>query len=613
VTSGTSTFRDLNHNGAMEPYEDPRLPVAERVTDLVGRMTLEEKAGQMVQNSIAAGPDGELREDGGGASVLNARERIVDNHITHMNVHYLPAPALAARWANRMQELAAGTRLGIPVSLSSDPRHGFREHQGVSFASSAFSQWPEQIGLAAIRDPDLVERYGDIVRREYRAVGLTGALHPTIDLATEPRWARQMGTFGQDAGLTSELVRAYLRGLQGETLGRSGVAAMTKHFPGGGPQRDGEDPHFPYGSDQVYPGGAFETHLEPFRAAIAAGTSAIMPYYGKPVGLVRHGEAIEEVGFGFNRQVITGMLREELGFDGVVCTDWGLVSDLIVPAGVLGPTEKRLPARAWGAEHLSAEDRVAKILDAGADQLGGEDIPDVIVSLARSGRIPEERIDRSVARLLGVKFQLGLFDDPFVSEADAEHVVGADELVAEGLAAQRRSITVLTALGGLPTEDATRVFVDGVDSDVATQYAEVVSSPQDADLAIVRLDAPAEHRDDLFLEASFRAGSLEFSTDVVDRVRKISESAPTVVDVFLDRPAVLAPLLEVADALTTSYGSSDRALLDVILGDAAPEGRLPFDIPASMAAVERSSPDLPGDTPDATFRFGHGLGALRAR
>ena len=216
MTSGTSTFRDLNHNGTMEPHEDPRLPVAERVTDLLGRMTLEEKAGQMVHNSIAAGPDGELRGDGGGASGLSAHERIVDNHITHLNVHYLPAPALAARWANRMQELAAGTRLGIPVSLSSDPRHAFREHQGVSFASRGFSQWPEQIGLAAVRDPDLVERYGDIVRREYRAVGLSSALHPTIDLATEPRWARQMGTFGQDAGLTSELVRAYLRGLQGD-------------------------------------------------------------------------------------------------------------------------------------------------------------------------------------------------------------------------------------------------------------------------------------------------------------------------------------------------------------------------------------------------------------
>lgn len=172
--------------------------------------------------------------------------------------------------------------------------------------------------MAAIGDPALVEQFADIARQEYLAVGLRVALHPQIDLATEPRWCRIGGTFGEDADLTARLVTAYIRGFQTEHLGPASVATMIKHFPGGGPQLDGEDPHFAYGREQVYPGGHFDYHLRPFRAAIAAGGSQMMPYYGMPIGT-----PYEEVGFGFNRGVITGLLREQLGFDGIVCTDWG--------------------------------------------------------------------------------------------------------------------------------------------------------------------------------------------------------------------------------------------------------------------------------------------------
>ena len=179
-----------------------------------------------------------------------------------------------------------------------------------------------------------MRRYADIARQEYLAAGIRVALHPQIDLATEPRWARIGMTFGEDADLTSTLVTAYIRGFQGERLGSSSVATMTKHFPGGGPQKDGEDPHFAYGREQVYPGGRIDYHLQPFRAAIAAGTSQMMPYYGMPVGT-----DWEEVGFAFNHDVITDLLRGELGFDGIVCTDWGLVADSVI----LG---QPMPARA---------------------------------------------------------------------------------------------------------------------------------------------------------------------------------------------------------------------------------------------------------------------------
>nr|WP_236720189.1 glycoside hydrolase family 3 N-terminal domain-containing protein [Rathayibacter sp. VKM Ac-2630] len=337
-------------------YLDPLRPVKERVRILLGQMTLEEKAGLLFQTMIVLGESGALAGADEAFGLPSTSEMVLERRMTHFNL--LGGTQASAReiaeWHNRLQELAASTRLGIPVTVSTDPRHSFTDNPGTGSSSAAFSQWPEPLGLGAIGDEGLVERFGDIARREYLAVGLRVALHPQIDLATESRWARQVGTFGEDADLTGRLGAAYIRGFQGAELGPESVATMTKHFPGGGPQKDGEDPHFAYGREQVYPGGNAEYHLRPFEKAFEAGTSQIMPYYGMPVG-TEH----EEVGFGFNRSVITGLLRERFGFDGVVCTDWGLLTD----ADILGD---RHPARAWGVEHLTVPERMAKALDAGA-------------------------------------------------------------------------------------------------------------------------------------------------------------------------------------------------------------------------------------------------------
>ena len=186
----------------------------------------------------------------------------------------------------------------------------------------------------------------------------------------------------------TELGTAYLEGFQQKVLGPDSVACTSKHFPGGGPQKDGEDAHFPYGREQVYPGGRFAEHLEPFPAVIEAGTAAVMPYYGMPVGLEVDGVAIEEVGFGYNAQVVTGMLREQLGYDGVVLTDWELVNDNHVGDQVL-------PARAWGVEHLDPHQRMERIIAAGADQFGGEECVDVLLDLVAQGRVtrvPDRRV-----------------------------------------------------------------------------------------------------------------------------------------------------------------------------------------------------------------------------
>jgi len=604
VTDDGVRYRDLNGNGEMDPYEDPRLDVEARVEDLLGRLTLEEKVGLMFHTVIEAGADGTLIESAGAISKSPTSVVVLDKHLTHFNVHVLEDARMAARWHNALQALAERAPHGIPVTISTDPRHAFIENAGVSFTAKAFSQWPEPLGLAALRDVDAVREFADIARQEYVAVGIRAALHPTLDLATEPRWARQAGTFGQDPALVTELGTAYLQGFQQKVLGPDSVACTSKHFPGGGPQKDGEDAHFPYGREQVYPGGRFAEHLAPFPAAIEAGTAAIMPYYGMPVGLEVDGEPIEQVGFGFNAQVVTGMLREQLGYDGVVLTDWELVNDNHVGDQVL-------PARAWGVEHLDPHERMERILAAGADQFGGEECVDVLLDLVAQGRVTESRVDASARRLLAVKFRLGLFDDPFVDEEAAARTVGREDFRAAGYDAQARSVTVLandSADAGpvLPLAGGLRIYAENVTREVVARHGIPVDRPEDADVALVRLMAPYEPRADLFLESWFHQGSLEFAPGLVVRMQRIAAHCPLVIDVVLDRPAVLTPLLSVAGAVVASYGTSDDALLEALTGAIPPRGRLPFDLPRSMDQVRAHGEDVPGYD-DPLFRFGHGL------
>ncbi len=601
TTADGVAYRDLNGNGRMDPFEDPRLHVEERVADLVGRLSLEEKAGLMFQTVIEAGADGRVLEAPGAISKSPTSEVVLGKHLTHFNVHALGDARLAARWYNALQALAEQSPHGIPVTISSDPRHAFIENAGVSFNAAAFSQWPEPLGLAALRDADAVQEFADIARQEYTAVGIRAALHPTLDLATEPRWARQAGTFGQDPGLVTELALAYLRGFQQERLGAGSVACTSKHFPGGGPQRDGEDAHFPYGREQVYEGGRFADHLAPFPPVLDAGTAAVMPYYGMPVGLDIDGEKIDEVGFGFNRQVVTDLLRGRFGYDGVVVTDWELINDNHVGDQVL-------PARAWGVEHLDPATRMELILHAGADQFGGEECVSLLLELVRSGRVPEARLDESARRLLRVKFELGLFDDPYVDEDAAAAVVGNPTFRAAGHRAQAESVTVLRNERTLPLRGGRRVYAEGITADaLRSRGFEPVTAPADADVALVRLAAPFEPRSDLFLEAWFHQGSLDFPPGLVARLGRIAAQAPLVIDVSMDRPAVLTPLVPLTSALVVTYGSSDVALLDALTGTIAPRGRLPFDVPVSMDAVRRHHEDVPGFGDDALYRFGDGL------
>ncbi|KXH43469.1 glycosyl hydrolase family 3 N terminal domain-containing protein [Colletotrichum nymphaeae SA-01] len=586
-------------------YKNSSYCVDARVEDLIQRMTVEEKAGQLFQTQLYQGPNGTL--DPGN---ITARRNSTDNMIgekfmTHFNlVGDITDAKQVAEFVNLVQQRALDTRLGIPVTLSTDPRHHFTENIGTGFQAGVFSQWPETLGLAALRDPELVRKFAEVAREEYIAVGIRAALHPQVDLATEPRWARLGNTWGENATLTSELIVEYIKGFQGREIGPYSVTTVTKHFPGGGPMENGEDSHFTYGKNQTYPGNNFEYHLTPFRAAIAAGARQMMPYYSRPIGLSDNSTDYEPVGFSFNKQIVTDLLRNQLGFEGIVVTDWGLITDTVIRG-------QDMPARAWGLENTTELQRAARILDAGCDQFGGEQRTELIIQLVDEGIVSEDRLDVSVRRLLREKFLLGLFDNPFVDPEAATRVVGNDYFLRLGNDAQRRAYTLLTNKDELlPLKHIsaeTRFYIEGFNATfLEARNLTVVETPEEADYALLRLDAPYEPRSGGF-EAAYHAGSLEYSDEEKARQAAIYAAVPTVVDVILDRPAAIPEVFDAASAVLGSYGSGSEAFLDVIFGLSNPEGKLPFDLPRSQQAVEDAMEDVPYDTVDPVFRFGHGL------
>jgi beta-glucosidase len=594
-------YRDLNKNGKMDVYEDPKQSVEARVRDVLKQMTIEEKAGMMFINGARVNDDGSTQDKpakGTFAFAPNALKLMQENKMNHFNLWAIPSMEALAKWYNSMQKFAQdSTRLGIPITIASDPRNHFSAN---IFAMSAktFSQWCEPLGLAAIGDEKLTREFADDARQEYVAVGIRESLHPQIDLATEPRWPRISGTFGEDAALSAKMAKAYILGFQGDKLGPNSVATMTKHFPGGGPQKEGLDPHFPFQKGQVYPGNNFNYHLIPFEAAFAAHTAAIMPYYGVPMD-----EGHEHVGFSYNKAIITDLLRKKYHFDGVVCTDWGLVSDANVGGAIW-------PARAWGVESLSTQERVRKIIDAGVDQFGGENIPEVIVQLVKDGKISEKRIDSSVTRLLRQKFELGLFDNPFIDEATAMETVGNSKFVKAGEESQRRAITLLKNENKtLPLQQGKlKIYVRNVDTKIASQYGNVVQDPKDADIAILRLNTPYYPVESpISMARMFHHGDLDFKGTQKDSILQLLNTVPTIVDIYLDRPAVIPEISANAKGLIADFGASDAAVLDVVFGKYKPGGHLPIELPSSMEAVKNQKEDVPYDSKNPLYKFGFGL------
>lgn len=611
-------FKDLNRNGRLDPYEDWRLSPSARARDLVSRMTLEEKAGMMMHGTArSAGPMGMV---GAGAAYDTAatgrliRDAAVNSFITRLRGD----PSTLATQNNALQEIAEGTRLGIPLTISTDPRNHFQYTLGASVQSGGFSQWPETLGFAALRDASLVRRFADIARQEYRAVGIEETLSPQADIATEPRWSRISGTFGEDPDVARDLVKAYVEGFQHGAAGldSAGVLAVVKHWVGYGAQKNGLDSHNSYGKVASFSPGNLDTHIKPFLGAFAAHVAGVMPTYSILQGATLNGHQIEQVGAGFNQQLLNDLLRKRYGFDGIVVTDWAVTNDCDTACQNGAPAGTRPSfvglGMPWGVETMSKADRFAKAIIAGVDQFGGVEESQYVVEAVRSGRVTQSRVDESAYRVAVQKFRQGLFENPYVDPARAAQIAGNADFQRQATDAQRRSLVLLeNKKDFLPvTARGKRVFLHGIDSATATRYGfTVVSDLSQADLAIVRTGAPYQtihpqyvfgammHEGDL----GFREGDKEF-----EEIKRITSAVPTILTVTLDRPAILTGVKDRATALLGNFGVSDAALLDVVTGVAQPQGRLPFELPSSMAEVEAQRSDVPHDTAHPLYPIGFG-------
>ena len=635
LTEDGYRFKDLNRDGALNPYEDWRLDSATRAGDLLARMSLAQKAGLMMHGTLSLNSAGRIDFDAM-SSVLN--NNYVNTFITRMSGD----PAHIATDNNSLQQNVEAIGLGIPVTISTDPRNHFTNDPNATSAG-AFSQWPELLGFAALQDEQLVRDFGDIARQEYRAVGIHEALSPQADLATEPRWGRISGTFGESNTVAKDLVGAYVEGFQqgSNGLNDQSVITVVKHFAGGGPQLNGLDPHNAYGKDQVYPGDNFAYHLVPFEGAFDAKVASVMPYYGKPVGLSYDGKAIEEVGFGFNKQILTDLLRGHFAFTGVVLSDWGIVNDCVDKC-VSGLSDAEVAAgvspwsisfgMSWGVESMTVAERYAKAIDAGVDQFGGVDEPAYLLTAIDSGLVTETQINASVLRILKQKFDLGLFENPYVDEAAAVKLVGNSEFQAKGLKAQSESHILLKNSNSLlPLSAETiassykKVYLYNVNPTVAAQYGfTVVSDPAEADLAILRVSTPYEsdphypfgtvHFGQLgfadgssLIQDTDHAGVYTGSADYAAIKAAKAAGIPVIASIYLDRPAILTDVIGDIDALLANFGALDTAFFDVLTGASAPKGKLPFELPSSWSAVLAQDEDVPHDSANPLYDYNAGL------
>jgi beta-glucosidase len=530
-------FKDLNKNGTLDPYEDWRQSVQVRARDLASRLPQEQIAGLMLYSrhqAIPADPEGYRAGTYGGKPFPEAdtvpfaltdqqNKFLQEDHLRHVLITSVENPEVAARWNNNMQALLEGMNFGIPANNSSDPRNGARSDAEYNAGSGgAISLWPEEIGLSATFDPEITREFGEIASQEYRALGIATALSPQIDLATEPRWNRFYGTFGGDPELATAMARAYVDGFQGSGKdghwGSESVNAMVKHWPGGGPEEGGRDGHFAYGKFAVYPGNNFKDHLRPFVDGAfqlegkTGSAAAVMPYY--TISYNQDPVYGENVANGFSKYIVTDLLREQYGYEGVVCTDWLITADE-------GPRPDVFAGKPWGVENLSVAERHFKVLEAGGDQFGGNNKAGPVLEAFRmlADKYGEQamraRIERSAVRLLTNIFQVGLFENPYLDPEASGEVVGKPEFMEAGYRAQLKSIVMLKNREGvLPIQKGKTVYIpkrtvpaginffgrptpereeDPVDRSLIEKFYKVTDNPEEADFAMVFIKSPVSN------------------------------------------------------------------------------------------------------------------------
>ena len=686
LTVDRYAFKDLNKNGSLDAYEDWRLPVTERTKDLAKQMSLEDIAGLMLYSSHQSIPGSSrgfgssnyggktFEESGALASELSDEQKkfLTDDHLRHVLITSVESPAIAAQWNNNAQAFAEGLYLGIPVNTSSDPRHGSDSYAEFNAgAGGEISMWPGTLGIAASFDPTLMKQFGEIASKEYRALGIATALSPQIDLATEPRWNRFDGTMGEDPYLATDLARAYVDGFQstdGGDWGMQSVNAMVKHWPGGGPEEGGRDGHFGYGAYAVYPGKNIKDHLQPFTEGAfklegpTKMASAVMPYY-----TISDGEG-EAVGNGFNKYLLTDLLRGEYGYEGVICTDWGITRDV--------SAIDKFEGKSWGVEKMTEAERHYKAIQAGVDQFGGNNAMGPVLEAYNMGvsEVGKEdmraRFEASAVRLLTNIFRVGLFENPYLDVEETKTVVGNSEFMKAGFDAQLRSVVMLKNHENiLPIKTKQKVYVpqryiapstnwwgittpermeDAFNMEVVANYFDVVKTPEEADFALVGIQSPdggagynradleqggngympinlqySSYTADTARETSLAGGSpLEDFTNrtykgktvttnntrdmqlVKDTKTKMGDK-PLIVSVKVSKPMVFSEIETSAAAILVHMGVQDQALMEIISGAFEPSALLPFQMPADMLTVEAQLEDVPRDMQPYRDADGH--------
>lgn len=691
-------FKDHSRAGTLLPFMDWRLSHRERAEDLAKRLTVEQIAGLMLYSShqsVPARPGGhfggsyngkDYSDDIPPESLTDQQKAFLrEDHIRHVLLAGVEHPAAAAAWSNLLQAEAESLPMGIPVNICSDPRHG-AEKMTAEFkgGGGSTSKWPEGIAMSATFNPETCLEFARIAAREYRAMGITTALSPQVDLATEPRWMRFGDTFGEDAQLAAAMGKAYCDGMQTtpgavDGWGRESVCAMVKHWPGGASGEGGRDAHYAYGKYAVYPGNNFEEHLIPFIEGAfkldgpTGCAASVMPYYSISWGQSPGGE---NVGNSYSSYLVTDLLRGKYGYDGVVCTDWGIT-------GQYREDMTLMAKRCWGVEELTEPEQILLLLEAGVDQLGGNnELQPVLDAYAlgcekRGEAAMRSRMEQSAARLLVNSFRCGLFENPYLDPEESAAIVGCEAHRKAGLNAQLRSAVLLKNQNGvLPLKKGSKVYVPErhiesyrsffgfptevqdfapLPEELVNRYFTLVSTPEEADAAIVVVETPicdsyseqdaAEggngylpislqyrpYRADLAREQSIAAGdpgkgpvnrsyrgktavaANERDLDNVLETRRRLGGKPLVVVAELNKPTVLAELEPSADAILAEFGISPEAVLLLLTGEAAPTGRLPMQLPKDMETVETQKEDIPFDMEpyrDAAgnvYDFGFGL------
>ena len=675
-------FKNLSGQQELLPYEDWRLDARERAADLAARLDVEQIAGLMLWSPHQMVPfipglpfkghyGGREYEPGSTdpAALTDEQIQLVrEQRIRNILLNYAESARTSSRWNNRLQALAECSPWGIPVCISSDPRHAAgKKTAEFSGEGKDVSRWPEGMGLAATFDPELVKSFARTVAKEYRAMGISLALGPQIDLATEPRWMRLEDTYGTRADMTAAMARAYCDGLQ-TTEGAPGgwggesVAAMVKHWPGGGTGEAGRDAHYAYGKYAVYPGDRMRQHMKPFTdgafklSGPTGKAAAVMPYY--TVSWEQDTRYGENVGNAYSRYIIDDLLRQEQGYDGVVCTDWGIVADP-------DPTVSSFGSRCFGTELMPEAERHLKILLNGVDMFGGCSRMEPIVQAYEigCGRYGEafmrKRMEASAARILTVMFRLGLFENPYLDPCESTRTVGAPEFVEAGLEAQRKSVVLLkNEQNVLPLKKGSRIYVPGrhigaymsffrtpvpaedvipLGQEQAEGYFTLVSDPKEADAAVVFMESPlcdcysdedaanggngylpislqyrpytaSEAREQSIARGDYReldcsrsyrgktnTARNEGDLDNLLKAREAMGGKPVIAVIQLHNPAVMGEFEPEADGIVAHFGVENRVMMEILSGEANPGGRLPVILPANMETVEHHCEDVDDD------------------